>query len=82
MSAKDSGMTPIEKMMAAVEWEATDAAPSSVGLPVATHSGVLHIGDLSLRCFRLDDGRAIFDANDLSEFFGGMLFEDADGSAK
>jgi hypothetical protein len=56
-------------MLDAVEWQATAAQPNPDGLPYATHSGVLRIGEISLRCYRLNDGRAVFDADDIAAWF-------------
>lgn len=46
-------------------------------LPYATHSGVLQIAEFSLRCYRLSNGMAVFDADDVNAFFGTMLAETA-----
>lgn len=64
--------TPMERALEQVEWIATEAIDenSAEGLPMATHSGVLKIGGFDLRCYRLNDGRAIFDAEDVQRFFG------------
>jgi hypothetical protein len=62
----------IEALLDTVEWsEIKDGSPVDAGdgLPYATHQGVLWIGDRSLRCYRLSDGRAVFDADDVHEFF-------------
>lgn len=64
--------TPIDMMLNGVEWvHNPDAAPDadSPDLPYATHSGVLTILDKQFRCYRLNDGRAIFDADDFANFF-------------
>lgn len=46
-------------------------------LPTVTHSGEMHLGGLRLRCYRLSDGQAVFDADDFKAFlvawFGGEL---------
>lgn len=64
-------MTPIEQLMSAVEWKAL--APSTGDLPYATHEGVFDFGGLKLRCYRLNDGRAIFNADDFRAAFGELL---------
>jgi hypothetical protein len=62
--------TPIEMILDGVEWvEAEGDAPSNSNLPHVTHSGVLKIGDHSLKCFRLSNGQAVFDADDFENFF-------------
>ncbi len=43
---------------------------SERGLSSATHSGVLIIFDMPVRCYRLADGSAVFDANDVEKIFG------------
>jgi hypothetical protein len=61
-------MTPIESMLAGIDWQETPTQP--VGdLPYATHSGVLEIAGKRLRCYRLNTGQAIFDADDVNAFF-------------
>jgi predicted solute-binding protein len=65
--------TPIDFMLDAVKWTATDQTPDSSDLPFATHAGVLTIGDKALRCYRLNTGEAVFDADDVVAFFDGAL---------
>lgn len=68
-------MTPAEAIMNTVEWkpiESDSALPVRDDLPYATHSGVLNIFGLDLKCYRLSDGRAVFDADDINRFFGGL----------
>lgn len=60
--------------MDSVQWTETEIQePDASGLPHATHHGVLKIGEVELRCYRLSDGRSIFHAEDLCEFFGEIL---------
>ena len=64
-------MKPIEKMMNSVAWVKQENQPSESGdLPYVTHEGCLSIGTIKLKCYRLSDGQAIFDADDISRFFG------------
>ena len=58
-----------------LDWKPVARAPITDGLPVVTHEGILEIGANKLRCYRLDDGRAIINADDLKEFFGGIGIE-------
>jgi hypothetical protein len=69
--------TPIEKLLLAVEWLPVDKPPppSFSPLPFATHQGVLRIGDARLRCYRLNTGKTVFDADDVREFFGGEFIK-------
>jgi hypothetical protein len=64
--------TPIEQAMDAVDWTPVDGALANAGadLPYATHAGLLKIGALELRCYRLNTGMAVFDADDVKRFFG------------
>lgn len=41
--------------------------PNRPELPFATHSGVLHIFGTDIRCYRLSDGKAVFDADDFEQ---------------
>lgn len=65
--------TPIEMMLDGTEWipipDSPDIGLTDSDIPVATHSGVLEISDYSLRCFRLSNGEAVFDAEDFESFF-------------
>ncbi len=61
--------------LAGVQWTpvATQASTDQAELPSVTHEGVLHIGEQQLRCYRLTDGRAIINADDLHALFGDVL---------
>jgi hypothetical protein len=67
--------TPIETMLASVEWVPAEPAAQRApgGLPYATHSGVLDLFGTKLRCYRLNTGQAVFDADDVKDFFGGLI---------
>lgn len=41
-------------------------------LPTATHEGKLTIAGITLHVYRLDDGRALIDADDMAAFFDAM----------
>lgn len=67
---------PIDSMLERVEWlpaETPVGQGADNSLPHATHAGVLRIGDMELRCYRLNDGRAIINAEDMESFFGLMM---------
>jgi len=66
-------MKPIEMLMNSIEWTPAGGAAGVDGLPYATHFGVLEIGAIKLRCYRLNDGRSIIDADDMEAFFGDVL---------
>jgi hypothetical protein len=69
--------TPVEMLLAGVSWEAVPdpAECHNDGIPYATHRGVLELAGQSLRCYRLSNGLAVFDADDLRCFLGGWLAE-------
>lgn len=71
-------MRPIDQFLNEnVEWEClppSEDVPNMVGLPYATHSGVLNLFGCSLRCYRLSDGNAIFDADDFNALIEKMGF--------
>lgn len=57
-------MTPIDAIFETLDWKAEP--PQEPGeLPHVTHSGVLSIAGMRLRCYRLSDGRAIINAEDM-----------------
>jgi len=62
-------MTPIEQMMSRVDWKKFDLQQTDGDMPYATHSGILEIAGMDLRVYRLNDGRAIIDADDMIKFF-------------
>jgi hypothetical protein len=67
--------TPIEMMMDGVSWRAVDGGsldPDS-DLPYVTHEGVLEIGGMSMRVYRISTGQAIINADDMRKFFGDLL---------
>lgn len=68
---------PIDALLDQAEWVEVvrDGPPTESDLPYATHSGVLRIGTCELKCYRLNTGEAIFDADDLIRFFGGDVEE-------
>lgn len=64
--------TPIEMMLDGVTWvetEAHTAAAPDDGIPYATHSGVFEVLGHKLRCYRLSDGKAVFNADDFEQMF-------------
>lgn len=67
-------MTPIDLMLDGVVWKALDGpTTASDDLPYATHEGVLELFGGSIRCYRLNDGRALFHADDMEKFFSPFL---------
>lgn len=63
--------TPIESLLSGMEWTEVTPKPEPEGnMPYATHSGLLDIHGLQLRCYRLSTGQAVIDADDMRAFFG------------
>jgi hypothetical protein len=57
-------------MMDDVVWHEIPAAKDAGdGLPYATHEGELRFGGFSIRCFTLNDGRRLLDADQVNAFF-------------
>lgn len=67
-----SSRTPIDRMLDGLDWTALpwEQQPEDPAIPYATYSGVLVLGDTSLRVYQLSDGRRIIEAGDLAAFFG------------
>jgi hypothetical protein len=60
-------MSPIKSMLSNVVWQETGLQPNG-DLPYATHAGELDIAGTKLRCYRLNTGESVFDADDFSAF--------------
>ena len=58
----------VEKLLDSLDWTALPEPERTDGL-YATHEGVLEIGDLHLRCYTLNNGQRIFDADDIHRAF-------------
>lgn len=56
-------------MLDGVQWKATENEADDSGLPYATHSGVFEMFGKKMRCYRLNTGQAVFDADDFAAFF-------------
>lgn len=65
-------LPPIDRLLASVKWSPLPPSPwpKTAGL-YATHEGTVHFGDVALRCYTLNDGRRILDAEDVERMFGG-----------
>jgi len=62
--------TPIEMMLDGIEWKpCRGEVDHSSDLPYVTHEGVLRIGLNELRCYTLNTGERVFDADDIKELF-------------
>lgn len=62
----------IPQILAGVEWHESGAQPSSE-LPYTTHHGVLELMGHTMRCYRLNTGEAVFDADDFEAFMEKFL---------
>jgi hypothetical protein len=62
--------TPINKLLDALDWQTIEGTPPASGERYATHQGILVVGSDMLRCYQLDDGTRLIDAEDLAAFFG------------
>lgn len=63
-------MNTIDMMLENATWTRIEAPPITDGSVYATHSGVLTIGELTLRCWQLSDGRRVIDGQSMAELFG------------
>lgn len=63
----------VNRLLAQVDWQPASEPQCSDDLLYATHSGVFYFAGHKLRCYRLNDGRAIFHADDFNEVFGELL---------
>ena len=63
---------PIEMMLSGVTWKERtgEIPPDNEGGLYATHEGVLIIMDVSFRCYRLNNGQAVLDADDVHRWLG------------
>lgn len=69
---------PIEQLMDQVRWAECSPDSSTPGkaqsdIPFATHEGVLEIGEMKLRCYRLSNGQAVLHEDDMHKYFGEFL---------
>lgn len=63
-------MTSVETLLDTVEWRETGMTDDGDGLPYPTHEGVLNLGGIELKCYRLSNGVRVFDAESVAQFFG------------
>lgn len=80
-NVRGSGM---DRMLDLVEWRALgEPHVSMAGDPdalYATHEGVLDFGPFQLRCYSLNDGQRVFDADDVAAVFSKPEAGTAEGS--
>jgi hypothetical protein len=61
--------SPIDQLLNQLEWEVLPEIEDQAGELYATHIGTLQLMGLELRCYRLNNGQAVFDADDIARFF-------------
>jgi hypothetical protein len=65
--------TPIDAMLDLVKWEPINADqenyPDENSLPIATHRGLLRIGDYQLEVFQLSNGERVISKQGLDDLF-------------
>jgi hypothetical protein len=61
-------MTPIDSLLESVDWQSVEPPRETGGLPYATHEGVFELMGMKLRCYRLNTGQAIFNAEDFEKW--------------
>jgi hypothetical protein len=62
---------PIDMMLEGATWTPIERAETPEGELYATHEGVLDLGALgTMKCWRLSNGQAVIDAQDMARFFG------------
>jgi hypothetical protein len=62
--------SPFERLLDDIDWQpiaGNDGYDDDI--PCATHQGILHIGDLSLRVYQLSNGKRMIAEDDLIAFF-------------
>ena len=64
---------PIEIILDGVDWKPTRQSPNADGMPYSTHEGVIDFFGHPLRCYQLNTGQRVFDADDVAVFFGGEV---------
>ena len=70
-----SEKTPAERLLDTVEWHNCEGATPDIDfcVPYATHYGWLLIAGYSLKCYRLNNGQRVFEAESVHRFFGGEM---------
>ena len=62
---------PIELLMDGITWNSLPGKwPFESDVPVATHSGILTIGGISLQVYQLSNGQRVIAEEDLEKLFG------------
>lgn len=63
-------MNPINMMLEGATWTPITDQPAMSGALHATHSGVLTIEGLTVKCWQLSDGRRVIDGQSMAQLFG------------
>lgn len=74
-------MSPIERMLEAVDWVPVDGNPPRDSyIPYATHTGVLKIDTLEVECVQLNTGQRLITEAGMIAFFEWMGIEPKGGA--
>lgn len=68
-------MSAVNELLKMATWKELEQYPAEAvaeGLPYATHEGEMEIMGHKLRCYRLNTGQAVVNADDAHAFFGGL----------
>jgi hypothetical protein len=68
-AAMSSDRTPSERLMDDVQWKELELPEDRECGLWATHEGEFEVGGITLRCYTLNDGRRILDAEDIHKHF-------------
>lgn len=78
-----TGRAPIDDLLDEVEWREIPIVHVSMAddpdALYATHEGTLAVAGLELRCYVLNDGQRVFDADALAAAFAAQLSQGSDG---
>lgn len=64
---------PIDKLFDTVQWVRLSPIVLTGGyVPYATHSGILHVGELEFKVYQLSNGQRVIAEEDMIKFFDGF----------
>ncbi len=69
-------MNPAEHIFDGVDWVVLDPPDDPNAELFATHSGEVVFGELRFRCYQLNDGQRVIDADDVAAAFAALTEED------
>jgi hypothetical protein len=69
-------MSAVADQLQSAKWTTYESRPvTNPDMPRATHEATLWVFEKRLRCYRLDKGQQVFDANDVHDLLG-VSFEE------